>query len=102
MSVARTPTLPRGENSVLVIDEPEVSLHPAWQRIYLPRLLETLDQFPQTHAIIATHSHFMVSDVSEKKASLTVASNVPGSRFQSFDGDVCLTSAPMGPNRPIC
>jgi predicted ATPase len=77
-----------GENSVLVIDEPEVSLHPAWQRIYLPRLLETLDQFPQTHAIIATHSHFMVSDVSEKQASLTVASNVPGSRFQSFDGDV--------------
>ncbi|PZX38977.1 putative AbiEii toxin of type IV toxin-antitoxin system [Roseinatronobacter thiooxidans] len=77
-----------GENSVLVIDEPEVSLHPAWQRIYLPRLLETLKQFPQTHAIIATHSHFIVSDVSEKQASVTVASNVPGSRFQSFDGDV--------------
>jgi len=77
-----------GENSVVVIDEPEVSLHPAWQRMYLPRLLETLEQFPHTHAIIATHSHFMVSDVSEKQASLTVASGIPGSRFQSFDGDV--------------
>lgn len=77
-----------GDNSVLVIDEPEVSLHPAWQRLYLPRLLETLKSFPQTHAIIATHSHFLVSDVSEKQASLTVASNVSASRFKSFDGDV--------------
>ncbi|OAN99986.1 hypothetical protein A8B75_19180 [Sphingomonadales bacterium EhC05] len=77
-----------GRNSIVVIDEPEVSLHPAWQRMYLPRILQTLKQFPQTHAIIATHSHFMVSDVSEKQASLTVATNNPDSRFVSFEGDV--------------
>lgn len=77
-----------GQNSVLVIDEPEVSLHPAWQRMYLPRLLETLSFFPQTHVILATHSHFMVSDVAEGKASLTVATNEPGVRFRSFDGGV--------------
>lgn len=77
-----------GQNSVLVIDEPEVSLHPAWQRLYLPRLLETLTFFPETHVIIATHSHFMVADLAEGKASLTVSTDEPGVRFQSFDGDV--------------
>ncbi|SFR35077.1 AAA domain-containing protein, putative AbiEii toxin, Type IV TA system [Yoonia tamlensis] len=77
-----------GRNSVLVIDEPEVSLHPAWQRLYLPRLLETLSFFPETHVILATHSHFMVADLAEGKASLTVSTNEPGVRFQSFDGGV--------------
>ncbi|WP_417272190.1 AAA family ATPase [Celeribacter halophilus] len=77
-----------GQNSVLVIDEPEVSLHPAWQRQYLPRLLETLSFFPETHVILATHSHFMVADLAEGKASLTVATTNPEARFQSFDGGV--------------
>lgn len=77
-----------GQNSVLVIDEPEVSLHPAWQRQYLPRLLETLSFFPETHVILATHSHFMVADLAEGRASLTVATNEPRARFQSFDGGV--------------
>lgn len=77
-----------GQNSVLVIDEPEVSLHPAWQRQYLPRLLETLSFFPGTHIILATHSHFMIADLAEGKASLTVATNEPEALFQSFDGGV--------------
>ncbi|WP_299211221.1 AAA family ATPase [uncultured Tateyamaria sp.] len=77
-----------GGHSVVVIDEPEVSLHPAWQRMYLPRLLETLQSFPQTHAIIATHSHFMVSDVSDKFASLTIADRNADRLFEPFEGDV--------------
>jgi ABC-type Mn2+/Zn2+ transport system ATPase subunit len=77
-----------GQHSVVVIDEPEVSLHPAWQRMYLPRLLETLQAFPQTHVIIATHSHFMVSDVSDKFASLTIADKQSEQLFKPFEGDV--------------
>ncbi len=77
-----------GQNSVLVIDEPEVSQYLAWQRQYLPRLLETLSFFPETHVTLATHSHLIVADLAEGKASLTVATNEPAARFQSFDGGV--------------
>lgn len=44
-------------NAVVAIDEPEVSLHPDWQIRYLPMLLNTLERFPATHLLIATHSH---------------------------------------------
>ena len=75
-------------NSIVIIDEPEVSLHPEWQRMYLPRLIESLETFPQTHVIIATHSHFMISDLSNNFASLTVASNDPKNRFTSYKDEV--------------
>ena len=36
--------------------------------------------------ILAAHSHFMVSDLAAEKVSLTVATNEPSVRFQSFAG----------------
>lgn len=81
-----------GERSVVLIDEPEISLHPDWQRQYIPSLLNTLTASPETHAIIATHSHFLVSDVEEATGSLTVA-NVNTGHFDTFDGDVYGRSA---------
>ncbi|PIB26452.1 hypothetical protein BFP76_11050 [Amylibacter kogurei] len=81
-----------GERSVVLIDEPEISLHPDWQRQYIPSLLNTFTESPETHAVIATHSHFLVSDVEETTGSLTVA-NANMGHFDSFDGDVFGRSA---------
>lgn len=81
-----------GKRTVVLIDEPEISLHPDWQRQYIPSLLKTLAEYPQTHAIIATHSHFLVSDVEEATGSLTVANSNTG-HFESYDGDVFGRSA---------
>lgn len=75
-------------NSLVVIDEPEVSLHPQWQMAYLPTLLDSLKNFPSTHVIVATHSHFIVSDVKSEHASLLVASDEKPGNFELFDGDV--------------
>lgn len=75
-------------NSLVVIDEPEVSLHPQWQMAYLPTLLDSLKNFPSTHVIVATHSHFIVSDVKSEHASLLVASDDKPGKFELFDGDV--------------
>lgn len=74
-------------NSVVMIDEPEVSLHPNWQMRFIPMLLESLPTDVPCHIILATHSHFMVSDVSDDGMALMV-SNVGSKVLEDFDGEV--------------
>ena len=52
-------------NSLLFIDEPEISLHPNWQMKYLAFLREMfLDkEYASSHILVATHSHFLISDL---------------------------------------
>ena len=50
------------EEFVVTIDEPENHLHPTMQRTVMRRLLKT---FPKAQFVIATHSPFMVSSVSD-------------------------------------
>ena len=61
------------QNSIILIDEPEISLHPNWQMKYVSSLKKMLQQFKSCHIIIATHSHFMVSDIkSETSATIGI------------------------------
>jgi len=75
-------------NSLVFIDEPEISLHPEWQIKYIPTLLKSLAAIPSTHIVIATHSHFMVSDLDSNNSSLIMSTNQDGPKFQLFDGEV--------------
>jgi predicted ATP-binding protein involved in virulence len=52
----------RGEN-ILLIDEPELSLHLKWQRQFVPAIREAS---PSTQMILATHSPEIIFDVVEK------------------------------------
>ena len=61
---------------VVTFDEPENHLHPTMQRTLMSRLLKT---FPKAQFIIATHSPFMVSSVSD--------SNVYVLRYVDTDTD---------------
>jgi predicted ATPase len=47
-------------NSLILIDEPELSLHPRWQQLYLDNLQATLEPFYGCHVLIATHSPLIV------------------------------------------
>jgi len=47
-------------DSLVLLDEPELSLHPAWQISFLERLEALMLPFPGCHVIIATHSPFIV------------------------------------------
>lgn len=55
-------------NTLVLIDEPELSLHVAWQKRFLPDLLEIV-KVAQIDALVATHSPFIVGD----RADLMVA-----------------------------
>lgn len=74
--------------SLVIIDEPEISLHPEWQMRYVPTLENALRPFKTVHALIATHSHFMVSDIESQTATLVVASSGDHAQFDFFEGDV--------------
>lgn len=75
-------------HTLVIIDEPEVSLHPEWQIKYVPTLMKTLEEEPSTHVVIATHSHFMVSDLKEQGSALIMASGGRKPEFSIFDGEV--------------
>jgi len=47
--------------SLILIDEPEISLHPQWQSEYLGRLTEAFSAFRGCHFILATHSPTLVA-----------------------------------------
>ena len=49
------------ENSIILIDEPEISLHVVWQHEFL-KDLEQIAALSQFHALVATHSPQIISD----------------------------------------
>jgi hypothetical protein len=51
------------DDSLVLIDEPELSLHPEWQVRYIGLLLETFESYKGCHFIIATHSPLIVAEL---------------------------------------
>jgi predicted ATPase len=64
------------KTSLILIDEPEISLHPSWQ-IRIINLLRSilLKAHKSCHIIIATHSHFIVSNLEPKESTLHIIKN---------------------------
>lgn len=58
------------KNSIILIDEPEISLHPNWQMKYMQFLREAFSEFYSCHFIIATHSHFLISDLKGESSKI--------------------------------
>ena len=76
------------DGSVIFIDEPELSLHPNWQMRYVEMLRNLMSEVSGCHVVIATHSHFIVSDVSPKWSSILALSNVEGEiKGELIEGD---------------
>lgn len=59
-------------NSLVLIDEPEMSLHPNWQIKYIDYLKKIFSSYSSCHFILATHSHFMVSDLQNDSSSMVI------------------------------
>ncbi len=58
------------ENSLILIDEPESTLHPSWQRSYIDDLLQAISHVKGCHIFIATHSPLLVNSLPEKRGEI--------------------------------
>lgn len=58
------------DNTLILVDEPEISMHPNWQMKYIGTLKSVFNNFASAHFIIATHSHYLVSDLNPESSSL--------------------------------
>ncbi|MGH7121406.1 MAG: AAA family ATPase, partial [Acetobacteraceae bacterium] len=59
-------------NTLVMIDEPELSLHVTWQKRFLPDLL-LLVSTVAFDALLATHSPFIIGDRSDLALALPAA-----------------------------
>ena len=48
------------DNSILLVDEPEISLHIAWQKRFVSEI-KSIIKFRDLHVMIATHSPNLIS-----------------------------------------
>lgn len=59
------------DNSLIFIDEPEISLHPKWQEEFMSLLVKTFDKYKACQFFIATHSPQIVSNLKNKNCFVT-------------------------------
>ena len=59
------------DNTVILIDEPEISLHPKWQENFMPLLMSVFSGYKSCQFIIASHSPQIVSNVSKNNCFVT-------------------------------
>ncbi|MUK67335.1 AAA family ATPase [Aliivibrio fischeri] len=52
-------------DSLILIDEPEISLHPEWQETFIDLLHNAFSHYKRCHFIIATHSPLIISNLPE-------------------------------------
>ncbi len=58
------------KSSLILIDEPEISLHPNWQMRYINFLKKMFCKYSDCHFVLTTHSHFLVSDLKGESSSI--------------------------------
>lgn len=66
------------DNSLILIDEPEISLHPLWQAKYIDLLNKILENVSGCHVIIASHSPFLASDLKPDSSNAVSLKNKRG------------------------
>ncbi|MBH0240013.1 ATP-binding protein [Methylobrevis albus] len=81
--------------SLVLIDEPEISLHPEWQVKYIDLLVKTFGRYRGCHFIVATHSPMVISELPShaQVISLDQADLPPATELQGQSADFLLAEA---------
>lgn len=58
--------------SLIIIDEPEVSLNVVWQQRYIELISEALQHAHGSHVLIASHSPYLIADLHADDATIVV------------------------------
>jgi predicted ATPase len=73
------------ENSLILIDEPDTSLHPNWQMKYIHNLKELFRKWKSSHFVLATHSHFLIGDLEQESSEIIgLTGQIPNIKSESF------------------
>ena len=70
---------PLAEQSIVMIDEVDLHLHPAWQKRVVSDLLRT---FPNTQFILTTHSPYIVESINNSLKLVQVTQKLPEQNLQ--------------------
>jgi len=58
---------------LIVLDEPDISLHPSWQKKYLSQIYYFLSKIDKKiQILLSTHSPFLLSDIPKQKEIITI------------------------------
>lgn len=63
------------DNAIVLIDEPEVSLHPQWQVEFMAVIREIFTAYGVSHVIVSTHSPLIVSSVTDNCLIIDLSRN---------------------------
>lgn len=78
------------DNSLILIDEPEISLHTDWQIKFIPLLREVFSKYKDCHYIIATHAPMIISNVGLTHSSIlnmTTGDTISSKKFNNQSSD---------------
>lgn len=84
-----------GNGSLVLIDEPELSLHPEWQVKYVDLLVKTFSRYEGCHFVVATHSPMVISELPPhaEVVSLDQGGLPPTHELQGQSADFLLAEA---------
>ena len=66
-------------DTLILIDEPEISLHPEWQIRYVSTLSKLFDKYRNCCFVLASHSHYFVSELQGDTSTIVVLKKNPDS-----------------------
>ncbi|CNG42111.1 AAA family ATPase [Yersinia kristensenii] len=78
------------DNSLILIDEPEISLHTDWQIKFIPLIREVFSKYKGCHYIIATHAPMIISNVGSTHSSIlnmTTGDTISSKDFNNQSSD---------------